>query len=321
MKDIRRWLVLCLCVLFISGCTIQNKSETENSEETTEELSMEMKYIDTYVTLTDDAEDDLLIEDDTHQRSRIVNTEPLLNVEVVTLESCNGVPQDHDSCAKNGILILDDDIDSEIILLNVIDNVRLYGVRTDKQQSMLLCVDEETVWIDYSFSNFYGELPELKVEDMDCDGIEEIGISLRTYTGSICRYGMLVCDYEDEWLVYEYCGYLQDIEERIAYRYEEDTDEIVFLWDEKVIAEVELPEWTKEYPYEGVVEFNDNFRFEAETMQLTVKPGILLENSLSYRPIEMVFDVSYREGVFEIELYNINKKEESVSIQMNMKTV
>ena len=70
------------------------------------------------------------------------------------------------------------------------------------------------------------------------------------------------------------------------------------LWEGK------LPEWTKEYPYTGVVNFEDNMEFDAGTLQMDIVPQIQLENSLPYEPIRLIFDIDFADGDFEIAGYD-----------------
>lgn len=103
-------------------------------------------------------------------------------------------------------------------------------------------------------------------------------ISLRTVTGTISRYAMLVCDCEDKWNIYMYDDYLKDIENVIKYKYDDKNNVLAFLDDDgNTLWEGKLPDWTEEYAYKGVVNFGDAMNFDAETMQLNVVPQVELE--------------------------------------------
>ena len=61
---------------------------------------------------------------------------------------------------------------------------------------------------------------------------------------------MLVCDCEDEWNIYMYSDYLEDIEDVIEYRYDDKNNLFTFLDNNgNVLWEGKLPEWTNEYAY------------------------------------------------------------------------
>lgn len=83
-------------------------------------------------------------------------------------------------------------------------------------------------------------------------------------------------------------------------------DIILFSDNEgNVIAEEKLPDWTMEYPYTGVVTFNDDMKFDAETMQLEVIPRIELTNFLPYTPLKFLFDIKYSKGNFQVVKYEV----------------
>jgi hypothetical protein len=200
-----------------------------------------------------------------------------------------------------------------LVLLNQFDeDVRLYGINVNGQTAMLLSINGEKVLIEEdlfpSFQNLYQELPILNVFDVDGDGADEVMISLRTVTGSpISRYAMLVCNREDEWNIYMYHDYLEDVKDIIQYRYDDENNSITFLDNkDNVLWEGKLPEWTKEYTYAGTVNFGDNIRFDAETFQMDIVPGIELENSLPYEPIKITFNLGFMDGEFKIVGYDIN---------------
>lgn len=200
-----------------------------------------------------------------------------------------------------------------LVLLNQFDeNVRLYGINVNGQTAMLLLINGEKVLIEEtsfpSFQNLYQELPNLNVFDVDDDGADEVMISLRTVTGSpISRYAMLVCDCEDEWNIYMYHEYLEDVKGIIQYRYDDENNSITFLDNkDNVLWEGKLPEWTKEYAYAGTVNFEDNIKFYAKTFQMDIVPGIELENSLPYEPIKITFNLGFKDGEFKIVGYDIS---------------
>lgn len=66
-----------------------------------------------------------------------------------------------------------------------------------------------------------------------------------------------------------------------------------------------MPKWIKEYTYTGTVNFGDNIRFDAETFQMDIVPGIELENSLPYEPIKITFNLDFMDGEFKIADYDI----------------
>lgn len=199
---------------------------------------------------------------------------------------------------------------ASLVLLAQFQGVSLYGIRTGEETAMLLFIEGEKILIEEdpfpSFCNFYQERPKLNVFDADNDGVKEVLISLRTVTGSISRYTMLVCDYEDKWKIYMYDDYLRDIENLIKYKYDDKSNVITFQDDNgTVLWKGKLPNWTGEYAYTGVVNFEDHMNYDAKTMQMNVVPQIELENSLPYEPIKFVFDISFVDGDFKITDYDI----------------
>ncbi len=197
-----------------------------------------------------------------------------------------------------------------LVLLNRFQDVSLYGIRVGEKTAMLLYMEGEKILIEEdpfpSFLNLYQERPKLNVFDVDNDGVEEVVISLRTVTGTISRYAMLVCDCEDKWNIYMYDDYLKDIENVIKYKYDDKNNVLAFLDDDgNTLWEGKLPDWTEEYAYKGVVNFGDAMNFDAETMQLNVVPQVELENSLPYEPVRILFDISFADGKFEITDYDI----------------
>lgn len=223
-----------------------------------------------------------------------------------------------------------------LVLLEQFQDVRLYGIRAGEETAMLLYIEGEKVLIEEdpfpSFLNLYQERPRLNVFDVDSDGADEVMISVRTVTGAVRRYAMLVCDREDEWNIYMYDDYLKDIEDLIKYEYDDKNNVVIFL-DNKgnVLWEAELPEWADAYPYAGAVNFEDDmgvdvetirqdfkhsknelrhkYGFEPYTIQMDVVPQIEMENSLPYIPIKIVFNVSFIDGDFEIAGYEIQKND------------
>lgn len=195
-----------------------------------------------------------------------------------------------------------------LVFLGQFDNARLFGIGVDEQTAMLLHIDGEKVLIEYPFTNLYQELPKLNLYDIDSDGMDEAIISLRTFTGSIRKYAICVCDHDDTWNVYMYDDYLQDVEDMIKYRYDDKNNTIIFMDDnDNILWNEELPEWTNIYSYTGVVNFENNMGFDAETIQMDVVPQIELKDSLPYEPIKIIFNISFVNGDFEIVSYDIEK--------------
>lgn len=194
-----------------------------------------------------------------------------------------------------------------IVFLNKInDDLRLYGIHTEGKTAMLLYVQGEKVFVQYGFQNHYAWEPELNYSDIDSDGVKEIIISDIVVTGNVMRYELIVCDYEDTWNVYRYDDYLQDIEETIQWRFDEEINTIIFMDKEgNVLTEQALPEWTSSHPFAGGINYEDWMSFDANTMLFCVTPLIGLESSLPYSPIEIVFNVVYKDGEFELGDYYI----------------
>lgn len=194
-----------------------------------------------------------------------------------------------------------------IVFLNKInDDLRLYGIHTEGKTAMLLYVQGEKVFVQYGFQNHYAWEPELNYSDIDSDGVKEIIISDIIATGNVMTYELIVCDYEDTWNVYHYDDYLQDIEKTIQWRFDEEINTIIFMDKEgNALTEQALPEWTSSYPFAGGINYEDWMSFDANTMLFCVTPLIGLENSLPYSPIEIVFNVVYKDGEFELGDYYI----------------
>lgn len=201
--------------------------------------------------------------------------------------------------------------DSLVLLKQFNNNIRLYGINVDGQTAMILYIKGEKILIEEdpypSFQNLYQESPKLNVYDVDSDGEDEALISLRTVTGTISRYAMLVCDQEDEWNIYMYSDYLKDIDAELEYKYDDKNSLFTFL-DNKgnVLWEGQLPEWSDRYAYTGVVNWGDNMEFDADTFQMYVVPQIELENSLPYEPIRITFNLCFDNGNYKIAGYIID---------------
>lgn len=209
----------------------------------------------------------------------------------------------------------------DIVLLNQFrDEVCLYGLSTEEKTAMLLYMEGEKVLIEYPFStfrNFYEERPKLNLYDIDGDGEEEVLISLRTATGSLRQYVFWVCDYKEQWNVYPYDDYLQDIESCIDYTYDEKNNTMTFLdCDGNVLWKGELPEYTNENSYTGTVNFENNMGFDAEKIQMDVVPQIELEESLPFEPIQIICTIGWKDGNYEIKSYEIQDN----SVQTQSKT-
>lgn len=194
-----------------------------------------------------------------------------------------------------------------IVFLNKInDDLRLYGIITEEKTAMLLYVQGEKVFVQYGFQNHYAEPPKLNYSDIDSDGVKEIIISDRIASGNIRSYELIVCDYVDAWNVYRYDDCVQDVEETIQWRFDKERNTIFFMDKEgNVLTEQVLPEWTSSYPFAGGINYEDRMSFDAETMLFEVQPLIGLENSLPYHPIEIVFNVAFKDGEFELGDYYI----------------
>ncbi len=216
------------------------------------------------------------------------------SITVEMLDACNEMPS------------LDSYQNDSLVLLNWYDEaVRLYGISEDENTAMLLYVQGEKLLIDKPYRNNHISYPKLNVTDADNDGHDEIFISRETMTGSPGHwYELLVCDYEDEWIIRDYTDYVEDLEAYIGYKFDETSKTFTFMRndDGTVLLEASMPDWTEEYPYTGDVNYADYIRFDAETMQMEVSLGICMENSLPYHPIELVFDVRYEDGEFDIDL-------------------
>ena len=201
---------------------------------------------------------------------------------------------------------VDTDNEPLVFLGGFEENVGLYGIHINDESAMLLYVDGEKIFVNESYRNLYYEYPKLNYVDIDSDDVQEIIISYRTVTGSIKQYGYIVCDYIAAWEVYKYENYVDDVKAIIKYEFDDEKDSITFIDSNGgVLANVELPEWTDDYPCTGNVNFSDSIYFDAETMQLEVETLIECENSLPYVPLKIVFDVVYNEGGFYLGEYEI----------------
>lgn len=293
-------LLLVLPFVCFSGCNKNKNTSLDATEIVTEEITAET---DERAENINDVRD---VRDVVKADSDEVSDELMFYFDSIT---------DNELDALNTEPSLDEYQNAPLVLLNWYnDDVRLYGINVEEESAMLLYVQGEKVLINHPYINFHMTYPKVNVYDADRDGEEEIFISRETITGSPgFWYELLVCDYESEWVVCDYSDYVEDIESLIDYSYDEALNTITFLnnKDGAVLAEITLPDWTEEYPYTGVVDFADFIRFDAETMRMEVAPGIILENSLPYTPITMVFNISYEKDDFEIELCDILMEDDS----------
>lgn len=306
----KRLLIISLCIaLAFPGCgnnskddenvTYENSTETENSTEAESSTETESSAEADANKATDIPEDSKEQKKDITEGLIYENIQQLFDgITDDMLNACEEYPSSESYW------------NDPLVLLNQFNkDVRLYGIGVGEETAMLLYVEGEKILIEYSFPtfrNFYEQLPGLNVCDIDNDGMDETIIHLRTITGHIRRYALIVCDYEEKWNIYTYDDYLQDIEAAIKYRYDDKSKVITFLDNEgNVLWEGKLPEWTNEYPYRGVVNFEDDMGFNAETFQMDVVPRIELKNSLPLNPIEIIFNLSFANGEFKIESYDI----------------
>lgn len=222
---------------------------------------------------------------------------------------CNTITEDMLN-ACNDYPSLESYWNDPIILLE--DNGKygaLYGITANGQQAMLYYVGGEKIIIEHSFRNMYQALPQVNLKDIDNDGKMDVAISVITVTGSdIMRYGMIVCNQKDTWEVCIYDDYLKDMEEVIQWQYDEQENSVLFMNDGGIIlTEIKLPEWTEERPFAGSVKFSNRYSFDSLLMQFHVQPDIELKSGLPLRPIEIVFDVNFKNGVFSLGSYEIRK--------------
>lgn len=285
MKKGRFILMLCCLALICFGCksSVPDKNEKTDGKDSVSENENGVDVSENLMTVYSSITADML-------------------------DACNTVVSDLDS-------YYDSYYHDSLVLLNWFnDDTRLYGINAGEESAMLLYVQGEKVLIPYSFWNVYLEPPKMNVCDLDADGENEIIISQRILTGTeLHQDGLLVCDCADTWSVFSYDTNLQDIENSIEYKYDENADAVVFFnkEDGTVLTEIALPDWTEEYPYSGEVDFSNNIRFDVEEMQMKVVPGILMENSMPYYPsVFLNFDLNYRDGTFEIEKCEIERNAE-----------
>lgn len=299
-------LLICLCI--VSVCvSCENDS---NADGNTDNILQNYEEDTEYVTNIEETEDvqqlsDNRIEDaiNAHEESSISENDNR-EIEAVfnsitedMLYTCEEYPS-HESYWN----------DSLVLLNQFNENIKLYGFSAKDRTAMLLYVEGEKILLEYSFRNFYEEMPKLNVCDIDNDGMNEVIISYRTITGNIRRYAMMVCDYEDTWNVYPYDDYLQDIGKTIQWQYNKERNAIFFMdLEGNVLTEQILPEWTTTFT--GEINYEDRMSFDAEMMLFYVEPLMGLEHSQPYHPIEIVFNIVYRDGEFELGDYYIQDVE------------
>lgn len=312
------YITVLFIVLMFFGCTsVQDRNEDSVNTDSQTEMQMDIenaqgdtKPYDTALEETNVDNIDLSADEDVTSENG-----------VYVYESFENVPELYEGGVKEYIDIITDDMldacreypsyeaywnDPIVLLYEYNDNLRLYGITATESRAMLLYVQGEKVFVHLGFQNQYAEPPKLNYSDIDSDGVEEVIISDIVVSGNIRRYELIVCDYENIWNVYSYGDYVQDIEETIQWQYDEARNTIIFMDQEgNVLTEQVLPEWTASCPFAGVVDYEDWMSFDAETMQFAVTPGIILENPMPYSPIEIVFNVIYKDGEFDLGDYYI----------------
>ena len=196
----------------------------------------------------------------------------------------------YDTYLVDGILYADKD-----------NELYLIGETEDNEQHVVVNYKEKSCIINHYFINNYGELPDVYLKDADNDGENEIIVSFRKYSGNIRAFSFYVCD--DENGLFEAIP-LDDLEnrvnEKIKYDYDEDDDSITFSIGSKEKVTVSMPDYIKEYPFTGKILYTEWYSFDVGNMTMTVTPHICLENSLPYTPIDIVFNIEYKEGEISI---------------------
>lgn len=167
--------------------------------------------------------------------------------------------------------------------------------------NILVQYNESEFSLGESFVNNYSEYPQAAAWDVDDDGEDEIIISLREYTGNLSTYRLFVCDKEDDiYKKYEFKDFGNLINKEISYSYDSNSDIFEFQTPKGKI-QFNMPSWSKEYPYDGNVIYNHHFYFDCENMKLIVTPEINMKNSVPFTPIKMTFNITYKEGKFELQ--------------------
>ncbi len=180
--------------------------------------------------------------------------------------------------------------------------------------NILVQYNESEFSLGESFVNNYSEYPQAAAWDVDDDGEDEIIISLREYTGNLSTYRLFVCDKEDDiYKKYEFKEFENLINKEISYSYDSNSDIFEFQTPRGKI-QFNMPSWSKEYPYDGNVIYNQHFYFDCENMKLIVTPEINMKNSVPFTPIKMTFNILYKEGKFELQYESY---EEIEKIRMN----
>ena len=198
-------------------------------------------------------------------------------------------------------------LDDPIVFLSKYnDEIRVYGIRTAVQEKILLWVQGERFVIDERW--YYSAMaePELNYSDIDSDGVKEIIIMIRRYPGLMRRYEIIVYDYDGTWNAYSYDDYEQDFDENIHWEYDQ-TGRTVTIMDREgnTLRVLKLPAWMDYYPLTGDVEYDSWLSLDMEAMQFKVTPGFLHQNSGRYSPVDVVIDVIYKDGEFELGDYYV----------------
>jgi len=194
-------------------------------------------------------------------------------------------------------------------------SVCAFGLEIDEEQAILLDIEGEKVYLPFSFRNQYNQYPKLKYVDIDEDGQKEVIFSQIIVTGNPwIKYQLLVCDKEESWRAYEYNDYLSEVEKLIRFTYEEQDQHIIFSSENgQILYDAKMPAWTEQYPFNGKVDFDGYVRFDALEQTLTIEPFIVCENSLPFRPIQLVFDVIYHQGQFDLSNVTVQVNPNAVS--------
>lgn len=202
------------------------------------------------------------------------------------------------------------------------DTLILYGSRDEDGNgtNLIFSLDGELYETTWHWANGYKTAPSVVVKDLDEDRENEILITGLESSGTgLWAESMCVLDMQQDRIIAQTLGkneISQRASEEVDFTYNRERNSVIFScptepsWEEPFEDyEYFLPDWTKDYPCTGEVDYSSQIEFDAEAGTVKVMPQIACTNSLPYSGIVIEFKVTYY-GWLGLEFVSITQEEE-----------
>lgn len=200
--------------------------------------------------------------------------------------------------------------DNRIILFEDDSSDLILCAGNDDDTIINILYDDEVIQIEADYQNMYQENPNAILVDVDNDGDDEIAVVNRKYTGTITAYDLYIVDRQDVWTVFSILDINDAASKNVEYKYDEADGTITFSSD-KDYVKVILSEWSIDYPFEGIVEFDKRYRYNFDTMMLEVVPYICMKDSLPVTDLSIFYRIELYDGeiVFDFDHFALHESE------------